>query len=61
MLGTIALSTTEGWLGTWVGSTVGIVAADALGIGVGALLGRTPSERVVRIGAAGPFILIVGC
>src|ERR1700754_3154288 len=40
MLATITLATQEGWLGTWIGSTVGMVAADALAIGVGALPGR---------------------
>ncbi len=52
MLATITLATTEGWLGTWIGSTLGMVAADALAIGVGALLGRTLPERAIRIGAA---------
>jgi putative Ca2+/H+ antiporter (TMEM165/GDT1 family) len=52
MLATVTLATREGWFGTWVGSTVGMVAADALAIGVGALLGRALPERVVRIGAA---------
>ena len=46
MLATITLATREGWFGTWVGSTVGMVAADALAIGVGALLGKKlPGER----------------
>jgi putative Ca2+/H+ antiporter (TMEM165/GDT1 family) len=52
MLATVTLATREGWFGTWVGSTVGMVAADALAIGVGALLGRALPEKVVRIGAA---------
>ena len=52
MLATVTLATTQGWFGTWLGSTVGMVAADALAIGVGALLGRTLPERVIRIGAA---------
>jgi putative Ca2+/H+ antiporter (TMEM165/GDT1 family) len=52
MLATITLATTEGWFGTWVGSTLGMVAADALAIGVGALLGRRLPEKTVRIGAA---------
>jgi putative Ca2+/H+ antiporter (TMEM165/GDT1 family) len=30
MLATITLATQEGWLGTWIGSTLGMVAADAL-------------------------------
>lgn len=52
MLATITLATTEGWFGTWLGSTLGMVAADALAIAVGALLGRKLPENVIRIGAA---------
>jgi putative Ca2+/H+ antiporter (TMEM165/GDT1 family) len=57
MLATITLATTEGWFGTWVGSTAGMVAADALAIGVGAVLGRNLPERAVRIGAAVLFFV----
>ena len=52
MLATVTLATTEGWFGTWVGSTVGMVAADALAIGVGAVLGKALPEKVIKIGAA---------
>lgn len=52
MLATVTLATTEGWVGTWIGSTLGMVVADALAIGVGALLGRHLPERSVTIGAA---------
>ena len=57
MLATITLATQEGWFGTWVGSTLGMVAADALAIGVGALLGRKLPERTIKIGAAVLFFL----
>ena len=57
MLATITLATQEGWFGTWVGSTVGMVAADALAIGVGALLGRKLPEKAIRYGAAALFAL----
>ena len=40
-----------------VGSTVGMVAADALAIGVGALLGRKLPERAITIGATVAFVL----
>ena len=40
MLATITLATQHGWFGTWLGSTIGMVAADALAILVGRLLGR---------------------
>jgi len=57
MLATITLATTEGWFGTWVGSTLGMVAADALAIAVGAMLGRALPERVIKVGAAALFFL----
>lgn len=57
MLATITLATQEGWLGTWIGSTVGMVAADALAIGVGAVLGRQLPEHVIKYGAAALFAI----
>jgi putative Ca2+/H+ antiporter (TMEM165/GDT1 family) len=57
MLATITLATREDWFGTWVGSTLGMVLADALAIGVGAVLGRTLPEKAVRYGAAVLFAL----
>ena len=57
MLATITLATQEGWLGTWIGSTVGMVAADALAIGVGALLGKKLPEHVIKIGATAAFLV----
>ncbi|WP_422769269.1 TMEM165/GDT1 family protein [Plantactinospora sp. WMMC1484] len=55
MLATITLATQHGWFGTWVGSTVGMVAADALAIGVGRILGRRLPERTIRYGASALF------
>jgi putative Ca2+/H+ antiporter (TMEM165/GDT1 family) len=57
MLATITLATTHGWFGTWLGSTVGMVAADALAILVGAYLGTKLPERVIRVGATVLFVL----
>ncbi|GIL37297.1 TMEM165/GDT1 family protein [Phycicoccus sp. MAQZ13P-2] len=57
MLATITLATQEGWFGTWIGSTVGMVAADALAIGVGAVLGRKLPEKVIKYGAAAAFLV----
>ncbi|APH01680.1 MULTISPECIES: TMEM165/GDT1 family protein [Janibacter] len=57
MLATITLAVRENWFGTWIGSTVGMVAADALAIGVGALLGRKLPERVIKYGAAAAFAI----
>lgn len=55
MLATITLATKEGLLGTWLGSTVGMVAADALAIVAGRQLGTRLPERAIRIGAAITF------
>jgi putative Ca2+/H+ antiporter (TMEM165/GDT1 family) len=57
MLATITLATREGWFGTWLGSTLGMVAADALAIGVGILLHKHLPERVIRIGATLSFVV----
>ena len=57
MLATITLATKENWLGTWIGSTVGMVAADALAIGVGAVLGKKLPERAIKIGATLAFVV----
>ena len=57
MLATITLATDNGWFGTWVGSTLGMVAADALAIGIGVLLGKNLPEKVIRVGAAVLFFV----
>jgi putative Ca2+/H+ antiporter (TMEM165/GDT1 family)/protein-S-isoprenylcysteine O-methyltransferase Ste14 len=57
MLATITLATQYGWAGVWVGSTLGMVAADALAIVIGRKLGRMLPERAVQIGAAALFFL----
>jgi putative Ca2+/H+ antiporter (TMEM165/GDT1 family) len=57
MLATIALATREEPIGTWLGSTAGMVAADAIAIGIGHLLGARLPERAVRIGAALAFVV----
>jgi putative Ca2+/H+ antiporter (TMEM165/GDT1 family) len=57
MLATITLATTYAPLGVWLGSTLGMVAADGLAIVVGRVLGTRLPERAVRIGAAILFFL----
>jgi putative Ca2+/H+ antiporter (TMEM165/GDT1 family) len=57
MLATITLATTEGLLGTWAGSTLGMVAADGLAILVGAQLGKRLPEKAIKIGAALSFVV----
>ena len=65
MLATVTLATTEGAWGTWAGSTLGMVAADALAIAVGGQLGARLPERLIKAGAALAFwvfgvVLIAG-
>jgi putative Ca2+/H+ antiporter (TMEM165/GDT1 family) len=57
MLTTITLATKEGLFGTWAGSTLGMVAADAIAIAIGRILGTRLPERAVRIGAAVAFVV----
>ena len=57
MLATITLATREGLAGTWLGSTVGMVAADAIAIAIGQQVGRRLPERAVRTGAAASFVV----
>lgn len=57
MLATVTLATTEEWLGTWVGSTLGMVAADAIAIVVGKQLGTRVPEGAIKIGAALLFVV----
>ncbi len=57
MLATVTLAAKEEAIGTWLGSTVGMVAADALAIGAGKLLGARLPERAVRYGAAASFVI----
>jgi putative Ca2+/H+ antiporter (TMEM165/GDT1 family) len=49
MLATITLATGHSPIGIWIGSTVGMVAAGALAIVVGALLGHRIPERAVHV------------
>jgi putative Ca2+/H+ antiporter (TMEM165/GDT1 family) len=57
MLATITLATRYGVIGTWLGSTIGMVVADGLAIVVGRMLGAKLPERAIRIGAAVSFFV----
>lgn len=57
MLATITLATDNGLVGTWIGSTLGMVAADGLAIVVGQQLGARLPERTVKIVAAASFVV----
>ena len=56
-LATITLATDHGLFGTWLGSTLGMVAADALAIVVGQQLGARLPEKVIKIGASALFVV----
>lgn len=55
MLATITLASTQDPLGTFLGATTGMVAADALAVMAGRQLGARLPQRAVRIGAAVVF------
>ncbi len=60
MLATVTLATTEEPWGTWLGSTAGMVVADAIAIAVGAILGTRLPERAVKVFAAVAFVAFGG-
>lgn len=57
MLATITVGTQHHWLPVWIGSTLGMVAADAIAIVLGAVLGKKLPERAIRIGACVLFFV----
>ena len=57
MLATVTLATTEEPIGTWLGSTAGMVAADAIAIAIGAFFGTRLPERAIALFAAGAFVV----
>lgn len=57
MLATITLATTEEPWGTWLGSTAGMVAADAIAIAIGAILGTRLPEKAIKLFSAAAFVV----
>jgi putative Ca2+/H+ antiporter (TMEM165/GDT1 family) len=57
MLATVTLAADNDWVGVWIGSTLGMVAADALAILVGAVAGKHLPERLIQIAAAALFLI----
>lgn len=57
MLATITIGTQHHWFPVWIGSTVGMVAADAIAIALGAVLGKKLPEKAIRVGAAVLFFV----
>ncbi|MEU7763612.1 TMEM165/GDT1 family protein [Nocardia sp. NPDC049190] len=56
MFATAALATDYDWAGVWLGSTIGMVAADALAIAAGILVGKHLPERLIGIGSGLLFL-----
>ena len=56
MLATVTLAADNDWVGVWIGSTLGMVAADALAIVVGAVAGKHLTERIIQLAAAALFL-----
>jgi Ca2+/H+ antiporter, TMEM165/GDT1 family len=53
MLATISVATQyQSFVGVWIGSTLGMVAADGLAIVVAGVLGNRLPERAIKIGAS---------
>ena len=57
MLATVTLATTEEVFGTWIGSTLGMVVADAIAIVIGKQLGARLPQRAIKIGSAALFVV----
>ena len=57
MLASMTLATTEHPMGVWLGSTFGMVAANAIAIAIGAAIGTKLPERWIRLFAAAAFAL----
>ena len=57
MLAPRTLTPNQEPIGPWLGSTAGMVAADALAIAIGALLGTRLPERAIKIFAALAFVV----
>lgn len=57
MFATITLAADNEPVGTWAGSTAGMVAADALALVVGRAIGERLPARIIRIGSAAAFFV----
>ena len=57
MLATVALGGTGAALPTWIGASLGMIAASGMAIALAAVLGAKLPERTVRLLAAGAFLV----
>lgn len=58
MLATVTLATTRGAVPTWIGATLGMTLASSVAIVVGNRLGARLPESLVRMVAAGVFVVL---
>ncbi len=56
-LATVALASDHDWTGVWIGTTLGMVLADALAIGVGRLLHQRLPAQLLHIAASLLFLM----
>ena len=56
MLAAMTLATTEEPVGVWLGSTSGMVAANAIAVAIGAAIGTRLPERWIRLFASVAFV-----
>lgn len=56
-LATLTLASSHDWVGVWIGTTVGMVLADALAIGVGRLLHQRLPAQLLHVLASLLFLL----
>ncbi len=57
MLASMTLAATEEPVGVWLGATVGMVAANAVAVAIGAAIGTRLPERWIRLFASAAFVL----
>ena len=56
-LATVTLASEHDWAGVWIGSTVGMVLADGLAVGVGVLLNQRLPARLLHVFASVLFLM----
>jgi Ca2+/H+ antiporter, TMEM165/GDT1 family len=56
-LATVTLASDHDWTGVWIGSTVGMVLADGLAIGVGILLHKRLPQKLLHVLASLLFLI----
>jgi hypothetical protein len=56
-LATLTLASDHDWAGVWIGSTLGMILADGLAIGVGVLLNQRLPQQLLHVSASLLFLL----